>query len=268
MIALGYVCAVIIGLTLGVLGSGGSILTVPVLVYLMHYNPIIATGYSLFIVGLTSLTGAISYMRKNLVDYKTAIAFALPSFVSVYIVRRYVLPLIPSVIFQSPDFVLTKEIFIMLLFASLMVSAAYSMIRNNKYNSEDTSELRQFNYPMILIQGFSVGAMTGLVSVGGGFLIIPSLVLFARVPIKVAVGTSLVIIATNAFIGFVGDLPNQANIDWTFLFKFCIFSVVGIIIGSNFARHIPAPRLKPLFGWFVLLMGCYIFVHELFIRGY
>ena len=265
---LGYICSVVIGLTLGVLGSGGSILTVPVLVYLMHFNPLVATGYSLFIVGLTSLTGAISYMRKGLVDYKTAVAFALPSFVSVYVVRRFVLPLIPSVVFRSQDFVLTKEVSVMLLFATLMISAAYSMIKNNKYDDVNKKELSRFNYPMILLQGFVVGAMTGLVSVGGGFLIIPSLVLFARVPIKVAVGTSLIIISTNAFIGFIGDLPNQESIDWTFLLKFCVFSVVGIILGSNFAKYIPAPRLKPLFGWFVLFMGCYIFVHELFIRGY
>ncbi len=265
---LGYICSVIIGLTLGVLGSGGSILTVPILVYLMHFNPLVATGYSLFIVGLTSLTGAISYMRKELVDYKTAIAFALPSFVSVFVVRRFILPLIPAVIFRSQNFVLTKETFIMLVFAILMISAAYSMIRNNKYADVDAKELGQFNYPMILLLGFVVGATTGLVSVGGGFLIIPSLVLFARVPIKVAVGTSLIIIATNAFIGFLGDLPNQPNINWTFLFKFCAFSIAGIILGSNVAKYIPAPRLKPLFGWFVLLMGCYIFVHELFIRTY
>jgi uncharacterized membrane protein YfcA len=265
---LGYICSVIIGLTLGVLGSGGSILTVPVLVYLMQFNPLVATGYSLFIVGLTSLTGAISYMRKGLVDYKTAIAFALPSFISVYAVRRFVLTLIPSVLYHSERFILTKDVFIMLVFALLMISAAYSLIRNNKYTEAIEGESGPFNYPMILILGFAVGAMTGLVSVGGGFLIIPALVLFARVPIKVAVGTSLVIISTNAFIGFLGDLPNQASIDWIFLFKFCGFSIVGIVIGSNFARHIPAPRLKPIFGWFVLLMGCYIFIHELFIRGY
>ncbi len=260
---LGYICSVIIGLTLGVLGSGGSILTVPVLVYLMHFNPMVATGYSLFIVGLTSLTGSISYMRKELVDYKTAVAFALPSFVSVYIVRRFILSLIPSVIFRSENFVLTKDVFIMLLFAILMISAAYSMIRNNKYSSADATELRPFNYPMILVLGFVVGAMTGLVSVGGGFLIIPSLVLFARVPIKMAVGTSLLIIATNAFVGFIGDLHNQAIIDWIFLFKFCAFSVAGIFLGSNIARHIPAARLKPMFGWFVLIMGCYIVMREL-----
>jgi len=265
---LGYICSVIIGLTLGVLGSGGSILTVPVLVYLMHYNPLVATGYSLFIVGLTSISGAFSYMKKDLVDYKTAVVFAVPSFISVYIVRRYILSLIPPVVFHSGNFVLKKEVLIMLVFGVLMISAAYSMIRNKKYEQEEEKHSGIFNYPMILTQGFLVGAMTGLVSVGGGFLIIPSLVIFGRVPIKMAVGTSLVIIATNAFIGFLGDLSNQLVIDWTFLFKFCLFSVVGIVLGSNIARHISAARLKPLFGWFVLLMGCYIVIHELFIRGY
>lgn len=262
----GYVGAVIIGLTLGILGSGGSILTVPVLVYLLHFNPIVATGYSLFIVGLTSLTGAFSYMRKDLVDYRTAIAFALPSFVSVYSVRRFLLPLIPRIVYQSGNFIITKEIFIMLVFAVLMISAAFSMIRNKKYEEVDKSMIGHFNYSMILAQGFLVGAITGLVSVGGGFLIIPSLVLFARIPIKLAVGTSLVIIATNAFIGFIGDLPNQPVVDWVFLFKFCGFSVAGIILGSNIARFIPASKLKPLFGWFVFVMGCYIVIRELLFR--
>ncbi len=261
---LGYICAVIIGLTLGILGSGGSILTVPVLVYLMHYNPIMATGYSLFIVGLTSFSGAVSYMRKELVDYRTAIAFALPSFVSVYVVRRFLLPILPPVIFKSEHFLLSKEIFIMLVFAVLMISAALSMIRDKKYSEPEKTEIGHFNYPMILFQGFLVGAITGLVSVGGGFLIIPSLVLFARVPMKMAVGTSLIIIATNAFVGFIGDLHNNANIDWIFLLKFCVFSVIGIILGSNLAKYIPAQRLKPLFGWFIFAMGLYIVVREVF----
>ena len=264
MVILGYLCSVIIGLTLGLLGSGGSILTVPVLVYLMHYNPLVATGYSLFIVGLTSFIGAVSYMRKDLVDYKTAIAFAVPSFISVYVVRRFLLPLIPPVVFRTDLFFLSKDVFIMLVFAVLMVAAAVSMIRDKKYKEPEKAEIGHFNYPMILRQGFFVGAITGLVSVGGGFLIIPSLVLFARVPIKMAVGTSLIIIATNAFIGFLGDLHNDNVIDWMFLFQFCLFSVVGIIVGSNLTRFIPAQRLKPIFGWFVLFMGCFIIVRELF----
>jgi uncharacterized membrane protein YfcA len=147
-----------------------------------------------------------------------------------------------------------------------MIAAAFSMIRNKKYDDPDKIQLGDFNYPRIMLQGFIVGAITGLVSVGGGFLIIPSLVLFARVPIKMAVGTSLVIIATNAFIGFIGDLHNQAVVDWAFLFKFCIFSILGIILGSNIVRYIPATRLKPMFGWFILVMGCYIVIHELLLQ--
>jgi uncharacterized membrane protein YfcA len=263
---LGYICSVIIGLTLGVLGSGGSILTVPVLVYLLHFSPMVATGYSLFIVGLTSFTGALSYMKKRLVDYKTAVAFAVPSFVSVYIVRRFLLPLIPSVIFRSGNFILSKDVFIMLVFATLMISAAYSMIRKRNVPEPGEVDKGDFNYSMILLQGLSVGAITGLVSVGGGFLIIPSLVLFARIPIKMAVGSSLIIIATNAFIGFLGDLHNQAFIDWMFLVKFCAFSVMGIILGSNIAHHVPGAKLKPMFGWFVLVMGCYIVIRELFFQ--
>ena len=264
MDVLGYIGAVLIGLTLGVLGSGGSILTVPVLVYLLHFNPIVATGYSLFIVGLTSFSGTISYMRKKLVDYKTAVAFALPSFVSVYLVRRFLLPLIPQTIFKTDFYTLDKDQFIMILFGLLMVAAAISMIRKREFNGAEENKEGRFNYPMILRQGFLVGAITGLVSVGGGFLIIPSLVLFARVPIKLAVGTSLLIISTNALIGFMGDLHNDFAIDYLFLLTFCAYSIIGIIIGSNVARYIPSDRLKPMFGWFIFVMGLYILIRELF----
>ena len=150
MDVLGYIGAVLIGLTLGVLGSGGSILTVPVLVYLLHFNPIVATGYSLFIVGLTSFSGTVSYMRKKLVDYKTAVAFALPSFVSVYIVRRFLLPLIPPTLFKTDFYILDKDQFIMIVFGLLMVAAAISMIRNKEYNGAEGKGRGRFNYPMIL----------------------------------------------------------------------------------------------------------------------
>ena len=258
---LGYIGSILIGLTLGLLGSGGSILTVPVLVYLLHYSPVTATGYSLFIVGFTALVGATNYMRKRLVDYTTAMLFAVPSFISVYIVRRFFLPLVPEKIVEAGSFVLHKDLFIMLIFAVMMIAAGYSMVRNRL---GDKNEKKTFNYPRIAQQGFIVGAITGLVSVGGGFLIIPSLVLFAKVPIRMAVGTSLIIIATNALVGFTGELHNNPNVDWYFLFYFCLFSVAGIIAGSTISHYIPSEKLKPLFGWFVLVMGGYIVVKELF----
>lgn len=266
MVVLAYFCAILIGISLGLLGSGGSILTVPILVYLLHFNPVIATGYSLFIVGLTSLTGAVTYVRHKMIDYKTAFVYAVPSFVSVYVVRRFVLPIIPQEILHIGSRVITKEAFIMLVFAGLMIAAAYSMIRKPLVDDEELRLRSQFDYKIILIQGFVVGAITGLVSVGGGFLIIPSLVLFARVPIKLAVGTSLVIIATNSFVGFIGELHNQPFMDYGFLLRFCLFSIAGIFMGSRMAKKISNDKLKPLFGWFILLMGCYIVIHELILR--
>jgi hypothetical protein len=267
MVILAYTCAILIGISLGLLGSGGSILTVPILVYLLHFNPVIATGYSLFIVGLTSMTGAVTYMRNKMIDYKTAFVYAVPSFISVYLVRRFLLPVIPQEIIHLGSRVITKEIFIMLVFAVLMISAAFSMIRKPAFADEDTDYLKaEFQYKIILLQGLIVGAITGLVSVGGGFLIIPSLVLFARVPIKLAVGTSLVIIATNSFVGFIGELHNQPFIDYGFLLRFSLFSIGGIFMGSAMAKKISNARLKPIFGWFILFMGVYIVVHELLLR--
>jgi hypothetical protein len=203
-------------------------------------------------------------MRKRLVDYKTALLFAMPSFISVYAVRRFLLPLIPKIIFSSGSFVLHQDMFIMLVFAVMMFAAGFSMIRNKTVEEEKWKS--GFNYAGIAQAGFIVGAITGLVSVGGGFLIIPALVVFARVPIRLAVGTSLVIIATNALIGFEGELHNNPNIDWFFLFYFCIFSIAGIIAGSSISRFIPSTKLKPMFGWFIFVMGIYIIVRELFIR--
>lgn len=255
-----YFCAICIGLSLGLFGSGGSILTLPVLVYIVCMDSVVATGYSLFIVGTTSLAGALNYMRKQLIDYKTAFFFALPSLITVYLFRRFAMPLIPDVVFSSANFVLYKSSFIMLVFAVLMLVAAVSMIRSNNKPSENE---KTFNYPFIFLLGIIVGCITGFVSVGGGFLIIPALVLFAGVPIRMAVGTSLIIIASNSFTGFAGELYHVSNIDWKFLFQFCAFSVIGILLGGKLSQMISAAKLKVFFGWFILAMAVFIFISEI-----
>lgn len=259
---LGYLGALLVGLTLGLLGGGGSILTVPILVYVLGINPVLATAYSLFVVGTTSLVGAVRNMIKGMVDIKVAIVFAIPAFIAVYLTRRYLVPAIPDEIFTFGDFVLTKDLAVMLFFAVIMLAASVSMIRGQK--EKEVDEDAPLKLPLIVLEGVVVGVLTGLVGAGGGFLIIPALVLFANLPMKRAVATSLVIIAVKSLIGFVGDIQNLV-IDWPFLLTFTGFSIVGIFIGIYLNRFIDGKHLKKAFGWFVLVMGIYIIIKELFL---
>lgn len=259
---IGYLSAIIIGISLGLIGGGGSILTVPALVYLLHISPVLATAYSLFVVGATSLAGSVSFMRKGLVDYKTALIFATPSFVAVYLTRKFLIPAIPETLFTIGDFAVSKDVGIMVFFALIMVLAAFSMIRQNGLNSSETPEKIKFNYPIIALEGAVVGTLTGIIGAGGGFLIIPALVIFAKLPMKLAVGTSLLIIAVKSLIGFLGDIGNQP-IDWSFMLIFTSLSLVGILVGSWLSTKIDGMHLKKGFGWFVLIMGIYILFSEL-----
>lgn len=258
---LGYFGALLIGVVLGLIGGGGSILTVPILVYLMFINPVTATAYSLFIVGVTALVGAIRNIQKGLVDFKTAIVFAIPAFIAVYLTRKYLVPAIPEELFTINSFVLTKNIAIMLFFAIVMLIASISMIRNKRSDSEEETIIA-YNFPLIIVEGFVVGVLTGIVGAGGGFLIIPALVLLAKLPMKKAVATSLLIIAIKSLIGFIGDVENL-EIDWIFLMKFTTISVLGIFLGIYLSRFIKGKSLKKGFGWFVLIMGIYIIYKEL-----
>ena len=261
---LGYTCALLIGLSLGLIGGGGSILTVPVMVYLFGISPVLSTAYSLFVVGFSALIGVITNIRKGLVHYRTALVFAIPSFIAVFLTRYYLLPWIPEEIFVKNEFVLTKDIAIMVFFAAIMLIASLSMIRSG--NQRETSDIQnlRFNYPLIIVEGAMVGVLTGLVGAGGGFLIIPALVLLVRLPMKMAVGTSLFIIATKSLIGFLGDVGVQ-EIDWKFLLIFSGIAGVGILLGTYLSNFIEGRKLKGAFGWFVLMMAIYILYKELYL---
>lgn len=258
---LGYFGALLIGVVLGLIGGGGSILTVPVLVYLLSVNPVTATAYSLFVVGASSLVGALNNLKQKLVDFRTATVFAIPAFIAVYATRKYLVPAIPDTIFTLWGFEVTRGIGIMLFFALIMIGASISMIRNNGKAEAEAAEVT-YNYPLIILEGAVVGVLTGIVGAGGGFLIIPALVLLAKLPMKKAVATSLLIIAVKSLIGFIGDVENL-DIDWAFLLVFTGLSILGIFIGGYLNRFIDGRKLKKGFGWFVLLMGIYIFWKEL-----
>jgi hypothetical protein len=262
IVIIGFASAILIGVSLGLIGGGGSILTVPVLVYILGVNPVLATAYSLFVVGSTSLVGAGTYMKKGLVNYKTALVFAIPSFIAVFITRKFLVPALPDPLFTVGDAIITKNIGIMVFFALIMLAASYSMITAKKCVDCDENEPVVFNFPMIALEGSVVGVITGIVGAGGGFLIIPALVLLAKLPMKMAVGTSLLIIAAKSLIGFLGDLSTQ-TIDWQLLLIFTALSIVGIFIGSALSKKINEEILKTGFGWFVLAMGIYIITKEL-----
>ncbi len=260
---IGYFASLIIGISLGLIGGGGSILTVPVLVYLFGIDPVIATAYSLFIVGSTSLVGTFPKYRQGLVNLKTALIFGAPAIAAVYATRKFIVPAIPDEIFTVGNLVVTKSIFLMLIFAVLMVFASVSMIREKKSVIGTVAEEQKFNYPLILIEGLVVGILTGLVGAGGGFLIIPALVLFSKLPMKQAVGTSLLIIAAKSLIGFTGDL-GHFTMDWKLLGIVTSLAIVGIFIGNFLSHKVDGDKLKKGFGWFVLVMGIYIISKELF----
>lgn len=262
---IGYIASIFIGISLGLIGGGGSILTVPVLVYLFGIGAEMSTAYSLFIVGSTALVGGIRNASLGNVNYKTAVVFTIPAFIAVYATRAYLVPAIPEEIFTAGSFTLTKDIAIMVFFAIVMLAASVSMIRNKRKDGgdEDENQEPEFNVPAIIAEGTVVGVLTGIVGAGGGFLIIPALVLFAKLPMKKAVGTSLLIIAAKSLIGFIGDVQRfGSEIDWTLLLTVTAIAIAGIFIGIYLTKFIDGKKLKKGFGWFVLVMAVYIILRQ------
>jgi len=257
---LGYLVAVGIGVSLGLIGGGGSILTLPMLVYLFNIDPVMATAYSLFIVGITSLIGVFPKYQIGEVHLKSALVFGLPSILAVFITRLYLLPSIPSVIFNWNGFEVTKSLFLLLLFAVLMVFASVAMIRKKKNHVPSD---RSYPYGLVLLEGSIVGILTGLVGAGGGFIIIPALVLFSQLSMKQAVGTSLLIIAAKSLVGILVDIGSMA-FDWNLLLSITALSILGMILGIWISKRIDGDRLKSGFGWLVLGMGVLILLKELF----
>ena len=253
----GYLASVLIGITLGLIGGGGSILAVPILVYLFRVHPVTATTYSLFIVGITSATGSYAYIKKGLVDIRTAFIFGLPALTAVFITRLFVLPAIPDEIFSLGSTMVTKGMILLLLFAVLMIAASVSMIRKAPRLRPHAGQPRT---SLLVIQGAATGAITGLIGAGGGFMIIPALVLFAGISMKEAVGTSLLIITVNSIFGFFTGMPR--GISWPLLTGICLFALAGLGIGLMLSGKIDGKKLKPAFGWFVLACGTYILLKE------
>ena len=278
--------AVVVGTVMGLIGAGGSILTVPILVYVVGVDAVTATAYSLFVVGVTSVVGAASYWRCESVHVRAAVAFSIPSLVAVFCTRRWLVPAIPQQLGTVAGTEVSKDLFILVLFAVIMGLSALSMIVRPRYavhaigtggagsdgaapgavrprnESVDPPPVK-VSIPLITLEGAVIGVLTGVVGAGGGFAIVPALAVFARLPMRVAVGTSLTIIAAKSLFGFLGDVAVESNFDWGLLLAFSALAVVGILLGSRLGRLVPGTRLRPAFGWFVLLAAAGILMREL-----
>lgn len=263
MTFLGYIAAIFIGLFLGLLGGGGSILSVPVLRYMFELSADSATGYSLFVVGVASLLGSFSYFKGGLIDFKALALFGGFASVSAFVNRKFVIPEIPTVLTKMGSFTLTKDFAIMALFAIVMVLSSISMIKN-KEEHELKLPLKRSSFGLALI-GLLVGLFTSLVGAGGGFIVVPALSGFYGMPIKVAIGTSLSIITINSLAGFTGSALTDTSIDWSFLLGFTVLACLGIFAGVYLSKKIAANKLKPAFGWFVASMSVFILLKEWFI---
>ncbi|GAB3546490.1 sulfite exporter TauE/SafE family protein [Spirosoma fluminis] len=258
--SIGYGTALVVGLVIGLAGGGGSILTVPIFIYVFGIPTVLATTYSLFVVGTTSLVGSLNHIWQKRVDLRVTAAFALPSFVSVYLSRRFLVPALPDPMLQVGQFSLSKSDAILYFFAGVMILAARAMIRNDRPEQGAAADGHP-RYQTLALDGLAVGLLTGTIGAGGGFLIVPMLVLLAGLPIQRAVATSVLIIAINSFVGFLGDI-HHTNLNWNFLLPFTSLSIVGILIGMYLARFIEPDRLKKGFGWFVLIVAVFMILKE------
>ncbi|MDA9849252.1 sulfite exporter TauE/SafE family protein [Flavobacteriaceae bacterium] len=262
-IILGYVGALCVGITLGLIGSGGSILSLPIFVYLFGLNPVIASAYSLFTVGLTSLIGSIKNIKLKLIDINTVVYFSFSAAISVYLTRKYLIDLIPDEIATIGSLIITKEKFLMLFFSILIYFAGIAMIKKRINKSQNQRRKSKYDKGLILLEGTFVGFITGLVGAGGGFIIIPVLVLFSKLNMKNAIATSLVIISIKSLIGFIGDIENHV-IDWVFLLKFSLISIIGIYLGQAIGLKIDGSKLKKSFGYFIIIVASCVIILEIY----
>ena len=257
----GYIASFFIGISLGLIGGGGSIITLPVLVYLFGLSPELAISYSLFVVGSTSLVGSFNSYRKGLIDFKTVLLFGISSVITVFVTRKFIFPLLPDVI-QFKNYSLSFSTLTMVLFAVLMLFASIKMIKAKTINEESLDEDK--NLLKLLLYGIGIGLITGFLGAGGGFLLIPALVLILKLPMKKAIGTSLLIIALNSLVGFIADTGHYET-QWSFLLMISALAIAGVLTGGLLGKKIDGNKLKKGFGWFVLIMGIYIIVKELFL---
>ena len=246
---LGFALAALIGVSLGLLGGGGSTLTVPVFVYVLGFAPKDAIAMSLPVVGVTSLVGAASHWRAGNVRIRTALTFGVVAMAGSYLAARFIAPLMSGALQLA-------------LLALVMLAAAVSMFRSaGRAPRAEGAASQPIALPLLGMVALSVGAMTGIVGIGGGFLIVPALVLLARVPMKEAVGTSLLVIALNTASGYVG-YAGRTTMAWGFLAGFTLIAIAGILAGARLVRYVSQAQLKRAFAVFLIVIGAFVLIQN------
>lgn len=260
---IGYAGAFAIGLVMGTTGSGGSAMAVPIFNYLFLMDMHSTTAHSLFVVGMSASAGVLLNLRKHRLDWQLSFLFAIPMAITVYLVRRFLLPSIPDVLFHLPTYELTitRDLTIMVLFGVLMAIAAILTIKDGKAKIPVQQEIKKHPLP-VLFFGMLIGVITGITGTGGGFLIVPVLVVFLRLPIKKAIAISLMIIALKSFMGFIGDV-GSVEIDWILLLSFTAISLTGMTIGIQSSHLIAEKNLKKGFGYVVLGISLLVLCKEM-----
>lgn len=260
----GYFAALFMGLSLGAIGGGGSILIIPILVYLFQIDPMKATVYSLIVVGFTAFVGGVSYSKNGWVAPRKGIIFAAPSVISVFLTRAYLVPQLPDPIIQYENTQISQSVFTMILFSMLMLLASGSMIRAGNRKHVDEQAMSLIQIAKLIFVGVLVGFLSGLLGAGGGFLIIPSLIFLGQLPMKKAIGTSLFIIAVNSIIGFMGQMRNPIVLDWKLILSLISISLIGMVVGARVSKKVSDQNLKKSFGYFVLIIGFAILSDQIY----
>ncbi len=265
LLVLSYILALLIGLSIGIMGSGGAILAVPILYYVAGYTMQEASVYSLFVVGASSLVGAVRSWMNHLVNWRAVLFFGIPSVFAVYLTRLILVPILPDPLIASSVITVPLDMALLLLFATLMVLAARSMLLSKEGSTQGELNFQSSNsFLQVITFGLLVGTLTAILGAGGGFLIIPALVIFLRMPMKEAVGTSMFIVAMNALNGFVGSIyKGDILIDYSFLLLFTAMAFIGLFVGMFWAKHLKPEKLKRYFAFFVFGMGLFIIVQQL-----
>jgi uncharacterized membrane protein YfcA len=257
----GYFALIGIGMILALIGGGGSLLSVPILVYLFSLDVVTASSYSLFIVGTTSLVGARLKQKEQRVDMQSASIFSACSVVAIFFTRKWIVPRIPEEILFFDHFPITKRVLMLGIFALLAIASALAILLKNNLPSPSRG---RSGLKLLIPVSFSIGILVGFVGVGGGFLILPSLSFFARLPFKIAVRTTLLVIGFSSLLGFLGDVMNR-EINWIFLLLITCLATLGMIIGNFYSSRISAKYLRESFGWIILTIAIGILVIEIFL---
>ena len=258
-LVISIVASSIIGIAIGLLGAGGSILVMPVLVYVLGISPLIATTYSLGIVGISSAIAAIRNAREQQTNWKVLFTFAIPAIISIMIMRAYIMPALPKVL-ELGMIHISIESLSMIILSLLMLISAQRMMSSKELQSHDIQEI---SLMALMFTGLMIGVLTGFTGIGGGFLIVPAMILIGHMNVKEAAFTSMILIAMNALPGFFVDILNGKNLEWGLFTLLTIASVFGGYAGIMLSKRIRQDLLRISFGIIIALLALFILIKEL-----